>query len=44
MAGITQVLARLPILIPRALAGDPGAIAALTAAGLIAVVAAVKKK
>ena len=33
---VAKILARLPILIPRALAGDPSAIALLALAGIVA--------
>ena len=44
MSGYYKIIGRLPILIPRARAGDPSAIAMLAAAGIMTVSIAMKDK
>ncbi len=43
-AALLKLASRLPMLIPRALAGDPSAIALVAAAGLMAAFTALEKK
>ena len=44
MAALMKLAARIPMLIPRALAGDPTAIATIAGAGLLAAFLALKEK
>lgn len=44
MAALMKLAAKLPTLIPRALAGDPTAIAAIAAAGLMAAFLTLKEQ
>ncbi len=43
-AALIKLASRLPMLIPRALAGDPTAIATIAGAGLLAAFMALKEK
>ena len=44
MTALMKLAAKLPTLLPRALAGDPTALAAIAAAGLMAAFLALKEK
>ena len=44
MAALMKLAARIPTLIPRALAGDPTAIATIAATGLLAAYLTLKEK